>query len=130
MLEYQGGWLTMPERAPDRHTYELGYERFGYEGLYAQLSWAADQLNRGYYQWRAGWAGSYILSDGIAVATPSHAQHFHFAAGRRQQTFKNLYRRGLARAVRSKHAKALAFLDLQIDAPHRLHRRFAVIRFH
>ena len=67
VLEYQGGWLTMPERAPDRHTYELGYERSGYEGLYRQLAWAADHLNRGYYQWRAGWAGPYILADGTAV---------------------------------------------------------------
>jgi len=67
VLEYQGGWLTMPERAPDRFTYELGYEQIGFEGLYSQLSWAADQLNRGYYQWRAGWAGPYILSDGSAV---------------------------------------------------------------
>jgi murein DD-endopeptidase MepM/ murein hydrolase activator NlpD len=67
ILEYQGGWLTMPERAPERLTYELGYESAGYEGLYRQLSWAADQLNRGYYQWRAGWAGPYILSDGSAV---------------------------------------------------------------
>lgn len=67
VLEYQGGWLTMPERAPDLFTYELGYEHIGLEGLYSQLSWAADQLNRGYYQWRAGWAGPYILPDGTAV---------------------------------------------------------------
>ncbi|GMR10160.1 MAG: hypothetical protein BMS9Abin28_0981 [Anaerolineae bacterium] len=67
VLEYQGGWLTMPERAPDRSTYELGYEGLGFEGLHSQLSWAADQLNRGYYQWRAGWAGPYILSDGSVV---------------------------------------------------------------
>ena len=67
VLEYQGGWLTMPERAPDRFTYELGYEHIGLEGLYSQLSWAADQLNRGYYQWRAGWAGPFILPDGAAV---------------------------------------------------------------
>jgi murein DD-endopeptidase MepM/ murein hydrolase activator NlpD len=59
----------MPERAPDRYTYELGYERVGYEGLHSQLSWAADQLNRGYYQWRAGWAGPFVLSDG-SVAPP------------------------------------------------------------
>ncbi len=69
ILEYQGGWLTMPERAPDRVTYELGYERVGFEGLHSQLSWAADQLNRGYYQWRAGWVGPYVLSDG-SVAPP------------------------------------------------------------
>ncbi len=67
VLEYQGGWLTMPDRAPDRLTYELGYERYGFEGLHSQLSWAADQLNRGYYQWRAGWVGSYVLSNGSIV---------------------------------------------------------------
>ena len=67
IMEYQGGWLTMPERGANRYTYELGYERLGYEGMHSQLSWVADQLNRGYYQWRAGWAGPLILGDGTAV---------------------------------------------------------------
>ncbi len=67
LLEYQGGWLTRPEPAPERLTYPLGFARPGYEGLYYQLAWAADQLNQGYYSWRAGWAGPYILSDGTAI---------------------------------------------------------------
>jgi LysM repeat protein len=67
LLEYQGGWLTRPEPAPERMTYPLGFVRPGFEGLYYQLAWAADQLNQGYYLWRAGWAGPYILSDGTAI---------------------------------------------------------------
>lgn len=67
LLEYQGGWLTQPVAPPERLTYPLGFARTGYEGLYRQLAWAADQLNRAYYLWRAGWAGPYILADGTAV---------------------------------------------------------------
>ena len=67
LLEYQGGWLTQPEPPPERRTYPLGFAQSGYEGLYFQLAWAADQLNRAYYLWRAGWAGPYILFDGTAV---------------------------------------------------------------
>ena len=88
VLEYQGGWLTMPERAPERHTYELGYERNSFEGLYRQLSWAADELNRGYYQWRAGWAGPYVLSDG-SVAPPGPGINAGTAAV--QWLFAHLY---------------------------------------
>jgi murein DD-endopeptidase MepM/ murein hydrolase activator NlpD len=67
ILEYQGGWLTRPAPAPEREVYPLGYFQPGYEGLYSQLAWAADQLNQGYYLWRAGWAGPYQLIDGPSV---------------------------------------------------------------
>ncbi|MGH2620846.1 MAG: LysM peptidoglycan-binding domain-containing protein, partial [Anaerolineales bacterium] len=67
LLEYQGGWLTRPQPAPERVTYPLGFVRPGFEGLYYQLAWAADQLNQGYYLWRASWAGPYILADGTAI---------------------------------------------------------------
>lgn len=67
LLEYQGGWLTQGSLPPERELYPLGYEAIGYEGLYSQLAWAADQLNRGYYQWRAGWAGPFILANGTPV---------------------------------------------------------------
>lgn len=67
LLEYQGGWLTQPTLRPEVQTYPLGYFRPGWEGLFAQLSWAADRLNAGYYLWKAGWAGPYLLTDGQAV---------------------------------------------------------------
>lgn len=67
LLEYQGGWL-MHDRIPDgMRNYPLGFSSSGTEGLYAQLSWAADQLNRGYYLWRAGWSGPYIFVDGVVI---------------------------------------------------------------
>jgi hypothetical protein len=51
--------------------------------LYSQLSWAADELNRGYYTWRAGWAGPYLLASGSVVepgrginAATAALQHF------------------------------------------------------
>lgn len=64
LLEYQGGWLTQSSPPADRMSYPLGYEAAGYEGLYSQLAWVADQLNHGFYQWLAGWAGPFILPDG------------------------------------------------------------------
>lgn len=67
LLEYQSGWLTQASPPLERETYPMGYQAAGYEGLYRQLAWAADQLNRGFYQWQAGWAGPYLLADGTAV---------------------------------------------------------------
>lgn len=67
ILEYQSGWLTRPDPPSERAIYPMGYTRYGSEGLYRQLMWAADELNHGYYLWRAGWVGPYILVDGTAV---------------------------------------------------------------
>jgi murein DD-endopeptidase MepM/ murein hydrolase activator NlpD len=47
--------------------YPLGYVAPGSDGLFSQLSWAADQLNTGYYRWRAGWAGPFVFGDGRVV---------------------------------------------------------------
>lgn len=63
LLEYQSGWVF---DAGDVQTgpYPMGWVNPMYEGLYSQLSWAADQLNSGYYRWRAGWEGPYLFSTG------------------------------------------------------------------
>lgn len=54
MLEYRAGWLSNP--SPQELSFPLvsedaspGIDR---EGLYRQLSWAANELNRGYYGWK------------------------------------------------------------------------------
>jgi murein DD-endopeptidase MepM/ murein hydrolase activator NlpD len=67
LIEYQSGWLTIPQSPPERLTYPLNYQVAGFEGLYSQLSWAADQLNQGFYKWLAGWSGPFILADGTPV---------------------------------------------------------------
>ena len=52
LLEYQSGALTQP--APPVGKYVLGFRRVNYETPYLQLIIAANTLNNGYYNWRAG----------------------------------------------------------------------------
>jgi len=66
-LEWQSGWVRSSNVSAVGITYPMGYLAPGTEGLYAQLSWAADQLNMGYYRWRAGWAGPLVFGDGRVV---------------------------------------------------------------
>lgn len=67
VLEVKSGWLSQAEAPVATRTYPMGFYAPGYEGLFSQLSWAADQLNAGFYRWRAGWAGPFILSDGTTI---------------------------------------------------------------
>lgn len=69
VLEHQSGWLTGEPFDPVQKAYPIGFLSAGWEGLFSQLSWAADQLNHGFYLWRAGWSGPYIFVDG-AMALP------------------------------------------------------------
>jgi LasA protease len=71
ILEYQSGWLTHQDISSESLTYPIGFYAISWEGLFKQLSWAADQLNTGYYLWQAGWAGPYIFSDGSVVVPGS-----------------------------------------------------------
>jgi murein DD-endopeptidase MepM/ murein hydrolase activator NlpD len=65
ILEHQSGWVSM-EKSPE-NPYPLDYTEAGYEGLYRQLTWAANELNRGYYLWKVRGVGSWILQDGVNV---------------------------------------------------------------
>ena len=67
ILEYQGRWLTKEEIRSSIQLYPLDYQEQGFEGLFNQLSWAADQLNMGYYLWHAGWEGPFLFSNGVAI---------------------------------------------------------------
>ncbi len=62
LLEYQGGALTQPE--PPAPKYMLGFRRVNYESPYTQLIIAANTLNNGYYNWRAGRLTELELLDG------------------------------------------------------------------
>src|SRR6185503_2656520 len=46
---------------------------------------------------------------------PALAEHFHFARIGFAETFQDLDGRGLARAVRTEHAKALAAMDIEAE---------------
>jgi murein DD-endopeptidase MepM/ murein hydrolase activator NlpD len=66
-LEHQSGWVRARPAAWEDDLYPMGWREEGYEGLYRQMAWTADQLNAGFYRWRAGWAGPYLFGDGAVV---------------------------------------------------------------
>ncbi len=65
LLEYQSGWLTTAN--PTSLDYPIGIVDNYHIGLYRQLTWAADMLNRGYYLWRANAMSTFVLADGSVV---------------------------------------------------------------
>lgn len=67
LLEYRSGWLTHPFPTEFEINHPIGFIE-GYDGLYKQLSWAANQLNAGYYGWRYRGLSSLVFPDGQRVA--------------------------------------------------------------
>lgn len=65
LIEYRGGWLANP--APQNVDYPLGFPDAYYAGLYRQLTWTANNLNRGYYLWKANAISTLPLSDGSYI---------------------------------------------------------------
>jgi murein DD-endopeptidase MepM/ murein hydrolase activator NlpD len=47
ILEHRSRWLTLSN--PQDDGFPMGFMEEGYEGLYQQLSWAANKVNLGYY---------------------------------------------------------------------------------
>ncbi len=72
LLEHQSQWVTNSAPKEDTLDYPIGiYDAFR-EGLYRQLAYAADNLNRGYYLWRVEGLGGYILLDSTLIpASPT-----------------------------------------------------------
>lgn len=61
LLEYRAGWLSNPNPADELKTNPMiSVEQSGSidrSGLYRQLAWTANELNRGYYGWKNnGWS--------------------------------------------------------------------------
>jgi murein DD-endopeptidase MepM/ murein hydrolase activator NlpD len=52
VLEVKSGWVTNPSPTGAARDFPMGYKGGGWELLYWQLAWAADELNKGYYDWR------------------------------------------------------------------------------
>jgi hypothetical protein len=67
VLEHQSNWVT--EAAPSRALpdYPLGFVHPDRAGLYRQLAWAARELNRGFYLWRADGIGTWVLNDASVI---------------------------------------------------------------
>jgi LasA protease len=67
VLEHQSGWVTQANPAKANRKYPIGVRNPGREGLYRELAWVANLLNRGYYIWRVNGIGNWVLADGTAV---------------------------------------------------------------
>jgi len=70
LLEYMGGWVTNPRPASEQITFPLGYEEPAFKGLYKQLNFAANNLNKGFYLYQTNALGQFILLDGSLI-TPN-----------------------------------------------------------
>lgn len=67
VLQYQSQWLTRSDQKEGKLDYPMGVRDTWRKGLYRQLSWAANNLNRGYYLWRVNAASTWLLGDGSVV---------------------------------------------------------------
>lgn len=68
LLEYHAGWVTQPGTPRgDDFRYPLGHISPDTQGLYRQLTWAANELGTGYYGWRAGSFTELIFPDSSLV---------------------------------------------------------------
>ncbi len=63
ILQYQGGWLVNKNLEKAAEDYPIGVRDPQRKGLYRQLSWAANNLNRGYYLWKVNGVATWSLSD-------------------------------------------------------------------
>jgi len=62
LLEFQSGWVTNP--TPANTSFPMGMADENRLGLYRQMAWAANTLNRGYYLWKANALSTWVLADG------------------------------------------------------------------
>ncbi len=67
VLEYQSGWVTRSNPDASTNDYPIGFRDANHKGLYRQLSWAANNLNRGFYLWLVNGVSTWVLADGTVV---------------------------------------------------------------
>ena len=103
VLQRQSGWVTNPQPGKADPEYPIGWRDPKRKGLYRQLAWTANQLNRGYYLWRIGGAASWVLADGtiLPIAATINAgtagvQQFYALLEPRPQWEKAVTAEGLA----------------------------------
>jgi len=83
ILEYQGGWVTQAKPEEASLEYPIGVVDPLRTGLYKQLAWAANNLNRGYYLYRVNGVPVWDLADSSVMtidptinAGTAGVQHF------------------------------------------------------
>ncbi len=66
LLDYRSGWVQGSD-TENVSEYPLTNDAPSRTGLFRQLSWAANELNRGFYSRRVGGLQEFTLSDGIRI---------------------------------------------------------------
>lgn len=66
-LEYQGNWISSKNPDESQQKFPAGYKNTYYEGLYLQMAWAANNLNKGYYLWKSNAVSAWILTDDSVI---------------------------------------------------------------
>ena len=66
ILDYRSGWITEFKEKDNLSDYPIVEDPYR-DGLYKQLAWLANNLNRGYYLWKVNAISSWILTDGSVV---------------------------------------------------------------
>jgi LasA protease len=64
ILDYEARWVRGTPENEARIEYPLGHESYRYKGVFMQLVWGANQLAKGYYDWRAGKMTEITFLDG------------------------------------------------------------------
>lgn len=64
VLDYEAQWVRGKPVSEFRTKYPMGYESYRNTGMFGQLTWAINQLNAGYYGWRAGRLSELTFLDG------------------------------------------------------------------
>jgi LasA protease len=67
ILEHQSGWVYGQPATQMQRDYPMGYISLSHKGLFAQLTWAVQQISTGYYGWREGILTSLAFSDGVSA---------------------------------------------------------------
>lgn len=109
VLEHQGRWVTQTHIEGEKKDFPIIRLEEWRKGLYLQLAWTANQLNRGYYLWRVNAVGAWLLPNGELV--PLDAQINAGTAGI-QYLFSLIYDRGGWDQVVSEQGLEATYLSL------------------
>lgn len=75
MLEYRTGWVSQSQPSVSGN-YFMGNGRPGYEGLYLQMAWAANEINAGFYgRAEGGQSAIFLAGDETRIAFHPEINH-------------------------------------------------------
>lgn len=106
VLEFRSGWITNSNPSKETLDFPMGVFDSWREGLYRQLAWTADNLNRGYYLWRVSGVSNWIVDGGVILP----AVTINAGTAAVQHLFSQLYdRTSWERAVSSEGVFAVYY---------------------